>query len=717
MTTATVTCPLCEATCGLLVDIEDGRVGKARGNPADPFSKGFICPKGASIGALHHDPDRLQTPMIKRDGRHVPATWDEAFELINARLPQIIGEHGNDALAVYLGNPGSHNLSSTLYNRVLVKATGSKNIYSASSVDQMPKHFTCGYMFGNPLTIPIPDVDHTDYMLLLGANPLVSNGSLMTAPDMRGRLKAIQKRGGRFVVVDPKRTRTAEIADEHVSIRPGTDALFLFSMVNVLFAEGLVALRNLDGHVNGVEDLRALAEPFAPEMVSGHTGISADDIRRLTREFAAAESAVVYGRIGTTTQQFGTLSTWLVDVLNVLTGNLDRPGGAMFPLAAAGQENNASGNKRAFRHDRWRSRVRNLPEVIGELPVATMADEIATSGPGQIRALITVCGNPSVSTPDAARLDAELANIDFYIALDVYLNETTRHADVILPGPSPLARQHYDVLFSQFAVRNFANWSEPAVESSIPPEWQTMIRLGGVLMGQGANADVAALDDFIAMDVAKRAGLDPSVAQGRVGPARLIDLLLRSGPYDLTLADLEAAPDGLDLGPLQPRVPQVLSTASGAIELAPEAIVSDVPRLVMSLDEVPAEMVLIGRRQLSSNNSWMHNIATLVRGENRCTAHIHPDDAQRLGIADGVDVLVRSRVGEIRVPAEVTDSIRPGTVSVPHGWGHGQPGSRGTVAAEHAGVNSNVLTDPLLFDEPSGTTALNGIPVVLEPAL
>ncbi|MGN6162426.1 MAG: molybdopterin-dependent oxidoreductase [Marmoricola sp.] len=711
MTTATVTCPLCEATCGLHVDIEDGQVRRVRGNPDDPFSRGFICPKGASIGSLHHDPDRLHTPMIKKDGRHVPATWDEAFALIAERLPTVISDHGNDAVAVYLGNPGAHNLSAALYNRVLVKATGSKNIYSASSVDQMPKHLTAGYMFGHPLTIPVPDVDHTDYMLLLGANPLVSNGSLMTAPDMRGRLKAVQQRGGRVVVVDPRRTRTADVADEHLAIRPGADALFLFALAQVLFEEDLVTLGQLADHVAGLEDVRALAKPFSPEAVSGHAGVAAEDIRRIARELAAAERAVVYGRIGTTTQQFGTLSSWLVDVVNVLTGNLDRRGGAMFTTAAAGQESTG----RPFRHARWHSRVRNLPEVIGELPVATLVDEIVTPGPGQVRALITVSGNPCVSTPDAARLDAALDELDFMVALDVYLNETTRHADVILPGPSPLARSHYDVLLNQLAVRNVANWSEPALATDVPEEWITMVRLAAVLLGQGADADVAALDDFIAADVCKRGGIDPALVAERRGPARLMDILLRSGPYNLTLADLEATPDGLDLGPLQPRIPEVLSTASGMIELAPGAVVDDVPRLTRWLDSPPAEMVLIGRRHLSSNNSWMHNLTTLVRGENRCTAYLHPDDAARLAVEQGSDVLVRSRVGEIRLPAEITDSIRPGTVSVPHGWGHGQPGAQASVAAAHPGANSNVLTDPLDLDEPSGTAVLNGIPVTVEP--
>ncbi|GAA3806630.1 molybdopterin-dependent oxidoreductase [Nocardioides panacisoli] len=718
MTTATLTCPLCEATCGLRVTLDGDRVTGVRGNPDDVFSHGYICPKGASLGALHEDPDRLRTPMVKRDGRHEPATWDEAFAVIAERLPAVIAEHGADSVAAYLGNPSVHNLSTSLYARVLLKALGTKNVYSASSVDQLPKHFTAGYMFGHPLTIPVPDVDRTDYLLMLGANPLVSNGSLMTAPDIRGRLRGIQQRGGRIVVLDPRRTRTAEAADEHLAIRPGTDALFLFALVQVLFEEGLVTLGALDGLVEGMDRVEAWAKDFAPEGVEARTGIAADDVRRIARELAAADSAAVYGRMGTTTQEFGTLASWLVDVLNVLTGNLDRPGGAMFPLAAAGQANSAPGAGRPFRHDRWQSRVRGLPEVIGELPVAALAEEIRTPGAGQVRALITVCGNPCLSTPNAAALDAALDGLDFMVSVDVYLNETTRHADVILPGPSPLARPHYDIALYQLAVRNVANWSVAALDSDVPQEWRTLLRLAGVVAGQGPDVDITALDDMVAADLAGRAGVDLADVGGRVGPERLIDVLLRGGPYDVTLADLEASPDGVDLGSLAPRLPDVLSTPSGRIELAPEPIVQDVPRLVDSLAAAtgdPGGMVLIGRRNLSSNNSWMHNITPLVRGENRCTAQIHPEDATRLGLLDGGTALIRSRTGEVKVPVEVTDVVRPGTVSVPHGWGHDLSGVRMAVAETHAGTNSNVLSDDLLLDAPSGNAVLNGLPVEVAP--
>jgi anaerobic selenocysteine-containing dehydrogenase len=715
-TTAHVTCPLCEATCGVEITLDGDRVTGVRGDADDVFSQGFICPKGGSLGAVHHDPDRLRAPLVKRDGEFAEVSWDEAFAEVERRLMPLIEAHGRDAVAVYIGNPSAHIVDFQVYGRALTKALGTRNVYTASTVDQMPKHVSAGHMFGGALTIPVPDLDRTMHLLVLGANPLASNGSLMTAPDARGRLRRIRERGGKVVVVDPRRSRTAEHADEHHFIRPGTDALLLFAMVHTLFEEDLATPSE---HLAGVDDVRALARPFTPEAAAPATGIAAAEIRRMARELAAAESAAVYGRIGTTTAAFGTLASWLVDVLNALTGNLDREGGAMFPLAAAGQTNaNPSPpTRRGFATGRWTSRVRGLPEAIGELPVSTLADEIETPGEGQVRALITMTGNPCLSTPNSGRLSEAVAGLDFVLSLDVYLNETTRHADVILPGPSPLERSHYDLALYQLAVRNVAHWSPPVFETEVPQDWETLLRLVGVVTGQGPHADVAALDAFVAGEAARRAGLDVAVAGDRTGPGRLVDLLLRSGPYDLTLDDLEAAPHGIDLGPLTPRLPEALRTASGLVELAPGVVTADVPRLEAELSRHRnGEMVLIGRRQLRSNNSWMHNIEPLVKGKDRCTAWVHPDDAARLGLADGAPARVRSRAGEVEVPVEVTDAIMPGVVSIPHGWGHGVAGTRMAVAAAHPGVNSNLLSDELLLDVPSGNAVFNGIPVEVAPA-
>jgi anaerobic selenocysteine-containing dehydrogenase len=717
MNTAYITCPFCEATCGLQVTLDGNAIRSVRGDDEDVFSHGFICPKGASLGALHEDPDRLRRPMVKRHGRWGAVTWDEAFEEIADRLMPLVAAHGPDSVAFYLGNPSSHNLGVTLYGRALLRAVGTHNIYTAGSVDQLPKHFSSGYLFGDPMTIPVADLDRTQHLVVLGANPLVSNGSLMTAPDVRRRLKRIRQRGGKVVVVDPRRTRTVEVADEHHAIRPGTDALLLFALVNVIISEGLVDLGRLADHVTGLEAIATLAAPFTPEAVTPHTGIAAVETRRMARELAHAERAAVYGRIGTTTQAFGTLASWLVDVLNIITGNLDREGGVMFPLAAAGQSNSHATARKPWRHGRWASRVRALPEVMGELPVATLAEEILTPGLGQVRALFVVGGNPCLSTPNASRLNDAVQTLDLMVSMDVYLNETSQHADVILPGPAPLERDHYDMTFTQLSVRNMANWTPAVSETDLLQEWQTLLRLVGIVTGRGPRADIAALDDIIAGETAARYGLDPAVVGARCGPARLLDLMLRGGPYDLTLADLEAAPHGVDLGPLRPRMPEVLSTPSRTIDLVPEAIIKDVPRLAAVLETGPPEgLVLIGRRQLGSNNSWMHNLAPLVRGTNTCTAQVHPDDAARFGLAHGSTAVVRSRSGAVTVPIEITDSVRPGVVSIPHGWGHDAVGTRTAVASQHAGTNSNVLADDLLLDGLSGTAVLNGIPITVTSA-
>jgi len=600
-------------------------------------------------------------------------------------------------------------------------------------------------MFGSGISVPVPDVDRTDFLLILGANPLASNGSLMTAPDMRGRLRGIRARGGNVVVVDPRRTRTAREADEHLFIRPGTDALLLFALVHTLFEEELADPGPFAEHLAGLDTVRELALDFSPEVVSEACGIPAPDIRRVARELAAAGRAAVYGRIGTTTQRFGTAASWLVDVLNAITGNLDRAGGAMLACPASGSGNTTGepGRGRGAAFGRWTSRVRGLGEIFGELPVACLAEEIVMPGDGQVRALVTIAGNPVVSTPNAGRLAAALESLDFMVSVDIYVNETTRLADVILPVASPLERSHYDVALYSFAVRNVANYSPPVLprDDAMPDEWETLLRLTGVVTGQGPKADVAAIDDFVAAEAARRQtatkgspveGRDPAellaALAPRVGPERLLDLQLRCGPYGdafgtrrggLTLAALEAAPHGIDLGALQPRLPDALRTPSGKVELAPEPLVADVPRLLAELGRHRDGdgLVLIGRRDLRSNNSWMHNLPLLVRGKPRCTVWVHPADAARLGLEDGEPARVSSRAGAIEVPVELTEDIMPGVVSIPHGWGHDAPGTAMRVAAEHAGVNSNVVADEELVDPISGTAVLNGIPVELAPVL
>jgi anaerobic selenocysteine-containing dehydrogenase len=739
------TCPLCEATCGLRIETRGQEILSIRGDVLDVFSHGYICPKAYSLKELHTDPDRLRTPVVRRDGQLVRVSWEEAFAEIERGLLPVLQAHGRNALALYIGNPNAHHLASLLYMPTLLHAAQTQNIFSASTLDQMPRQITAGLMFGTALSIPVPDLEHCDYLLLLGANPLVSNGSLLTAPDMRGRLRRLRQRGGTLVVIDPYRTRTAQEADAHHSIRPGHDAHLLFALVHTLFAEGLTRPGRLADHLTGLDEVRSLAEPFTPERAAGVCGIAAETIRNLARELAAAPRAAVYGRIGTCTQAFGTLTSWLVDVLNVLTGNLDREGGAMFPRAAAGARNTSGqpARGRGVRFGRWKSRVRGLPEYFGELPASCLAEEIETAGEGQVKALVTVAGNPALSTPNSQRLQQALSNLEYMVSVDIYLNETTRHANVILPPPSPLARSHYDLALYQLAVHNVAHYSPPVLQRQDegPDEWEILLRLAGILAGQGASADLRLLDHATLAALIDREVKTPgSCLQGRepqeiqealadrTGPERLLDFLVRCGPYGdgfqdrqgLDLATLEAHPHGIDLGPLQPRIPEVLRTPSGKIELAPASLVTDVARLRASLerDAQPGDgtMLLIGRRDLRSNNSWMHNLHVLTRGKERCTLHLHPVDASRLGLADGEMAAISSRVGTIESVVQITEAIMPGVVSIPHGWGHSLPGTQLAIASAHAGVNTNILADDEQIDPLSGNAVLNGIPVTVQKA-
>jgi anaerobic selenocysteine-containing dehydrogenase len=693
MATAYTTCPLCEATCGLELTLDGDRIVSVRGDQQDVFSAGFICPKGAAFGDLDADPDRLRTPRVRRDGVLQPATWAEAFAAVRAGLMPILAAHGRDAVALYQGNPNVHTLAGVMFGGQLRKALGSRNVYTASTLDQMPKQVACGYLYGNPFAIPVPDIDRTDFLLMLGADPYSSNGSLWTAPDLPGRLRALRERGGRFVVVDPRRTRTARHADRYVAIRPGTDVYLLLGLVHEVFARDLVDLGRLADHVTGVDEVRALVEPFGPHVVSPWCGVDADTIRALAAELAAAPRAAVYGRIGTTTVPHGTVTSWLVDVLNVLTGNLDRPGGVMFPLPALGRRGPGSGA--GFATGRWRSRVRGLPEVAGELPSVTLADEILEPGPGQVRGLITTAGNPVLSVPNSDRLDRALAGLEFMVSVDPYLNETTRHADVILP-PAPHSQQsHYDAAFYTLSVRNVAKYSPAPVPraAGVMDECDIILRLVAVLSGQESTVEV----DGVA------------VAE------RLLDERLRRGPYELSLDQLRANPHGIDLGPLTERIPEILRTPSGTVELCPAPIAAEVRRIAAAGGAPDGSLVLIGRRHLRTNNSWMHNVPSLTRGRDLCTMLVNPADAAALGLVAGGLARVTSRVGAVEVTVEVTDDIAPGAVSIPHGFGHDLPGVQLAVAARQPGVNSNRLTDDQPVDPLSGTAVLNAVPVTVRP--
>ncbi len=727
-------CPLCEACCGLQIKARAGKVISIRGHDADVFSAGYICPKGVALKDLHEDPDRLRTPLIKRGGVFVEATWDEAFAEINRRLPPLLAAHGKDAVAIIAGNPSAHKIGLLLYFARLAKALGTHNVFSASTLDQMPKQLASGLLFGHWLSIAVPDITRCDYLLMLGANPLASNGSLWTVPDFKGKAKAMQARGGQLVVIDPRRTETAAMADAHHFIRPGGDAFLMLGMLHTLFDEKLVKPGRLAELIHGLAEVEAAVKGFSANAVAARCGMAAETIRQLARTLAATPRAAVYGRIGTCTQEYGTLASWLVDVLNIVTGHLDEPGCAMFPEAAAFAANTAGkpGIGKGIVTGRHHSRVSQAPEIMGELPITCLAEEIETPGPGQVKALIAVSTNPVLSSPNGPRLAAALEQLDFMVSLDIYLNETSRHADVILPGPSPLEDLHYDVAFPQFSWRNHARYSPPVFERAAgqPDEWESLTRLCGIVQGKGCEISAAELDDeqFI-RDAARLFGDHAAAVTQAVGhlkgPERLLDVALRSGPYGdgfgrkpdgLNLEKVIAASGaqgGIDLGELAPRMPQMLRTASGKIELAAPSLLADVQRAAADLARPVPDMVIIGRREVRSNNSWMHNLPLLAKGPFRCTALLHPLDAARLGLTDGALARITSDQGRKKIEAQIqlSDSMMQGVVSLPHGWGHDKAGARLALAGERPGVNLNDLLDEALRDPLSGNAVLGGVAV------
>jgi anaerobic selenocysteine-containing dehydrogenase len=714
------TCMLCEAVCGISVEIEGNHVIGVRGDDRDPFSRGHICPKAVALRDIHSDPDRVREPLRRipgttpgKEDRWEPVSWEEALDEAGRRLAEVQARHGLNAVGLYVGNPTVHSYSALVAVPFFSKAIGGRARFSATSVDQLPHMLAALHLYGHQLLLPVPDIDRTDFLLMLGANPLVSNGSLMTAPDVGARLKAIRARGGKLIVVDPRRSETAAIADDHLAILPGGDAYLLLAMLHTLFAEGLTNLRHLGAFTDDVARVRELAGRFAPERVAARVGIDAERMRTLARQFAAAPSAVAYGRIGVCTQEFGGLAAWLINVLNIVTGNLDRPGGSMFttPAADVVAFTGRQGDRGHFAA--WRSRVRGLPEFSGELPAATMAEEMETPGEGQVRALVTHAGNPVLSTPNGGRLERALAKLDFMVSIDLYRNETTRHANLILPTSFGLERDHYDIAFYALAVRNAARYAKPLLTPppGVRPDWQVLTDLALKLHAHGGGRH-------------NRMVLLALRALRRIGPRRVLDLLLRFGPYGhgvkgllgggLSLAKLEAEPHGVDLGPLQARLPAHLQTRDGRIALAHEVYLEDVERLESKL-AAPAisdgELLLIGRRNLRSNNSWMHNSQRLVKGPEACTLIMHPEDARHRGLPDGSRVRVRSRVGEVQVPLEVSSDVAVGVVSLPHGWGHARQGVELGIARAHAGASINDLTDEHELDALSGNAAFSGVRV------
>ncbi len=687
---AVATCLLCEAACGILVDDTTGAV---RGDPRDPMSRGYVCPKVVGMQDLHDDPDRLRTPLIRDGNGFREASWDEALERAGAMLRAVRDKHGPNALAAYQGNPTAHNLGLMTIAQAVLRTLGTKNLYSASSADQVPHMRAAHEVFGHVLFMPVPDVDRTEHLLILGANPLVSNGSIMTAPDFKRRMSGIRERGGRVVVVDPRRTETARAADQHVFIRPGTDGGLLLAMIHTIFAEGLAKKSAL---VSGHDELRRAALPFTPEAMAAPTGIDAGTIRGLARDFAARERAVAYGRIGICHQEHGTLAAYLVYALNAITGNVDRPGTMMWSTPAAelvwiADLVGLSG------HSRFKSRVRGALEVGGELPIAVLAEEIETAGRDQVRGLITSAGNPVLSAPNGRRLEQALPRLEAMVSVDSYLNETTRHAHVILPPVSPLQRSHYDLALNAFAVRNGAKYVPPPL-----PRGDSERDDGEIFVELGLRLRAPGLARFAAL-------------ARRLRPEAILDLFLRIGPHRLSLRRLREHPHGLDLGPLQPRLPKLLRTKSKKVEVAPPALLAELPALSRSLASAP-DLVLVGRRHLRSNNSWMHNTARLIKGRERCTLLVHPRDAEARGLTEGALCELSTARGSITLPVEITDEMMPGVVSAPHGFGHDREGTRLTVAGAHPGASVNDVTDEERLDRLTGNAAFSGQPVTVRRA-
>lgn len=684
-------CHLCEAICGLAIETEGDRILSIKGDAQDPFSRGHICPKAIALQDIQNDSQRLRMPVKRVGDQWEQIGWEEAFELVASRFADIQTAHGRNAVGVYMGNPNVHNYGSMTHGNYFLGQLRTRQRYSATSVDQLPHHLVSLWMYGHMLAIPIPDIDHTDFFLMLGANPMASNGSIMTVPDVGKRIKALKARGGKLVVVDPRRSETAEQASEHLFIQPGTDAALLLALLNTLFDEGLVRSSPALEATIGLEEVKSAVAPFSAEAMAEHCAIDAGRIRQLARDFAAAERAVCYGRMGVSVQRYGTLCQWLIQIINLVTGNLDQPGGALCTEPAF----DVVGSGKPGHFDQWRSRVSNLPEFNGELPVAALAEEILTPGEGQIRAFFTSAGNPVLATPNGRQLDRALESLEFMVSVDLYINETTRHADVILPPTASLEHDHYDITFNTFAIRNVTRINQPVLpkpEGSLH-DWEIFVGLGQAfsrITGQESRPTMA--------------------------PAKMIDAGLRAGPYGdrLSIEVLEQNPHGIDLGPLKPNLLQRLRAESKQIECAPQVILQDLQRFAADIDQLrprDGELRLIGRRHVRSNNSWMHNYQRLVKGKPRDQLLMHPDDLIRRGLTDGQQVVVRSRVGEVTVAVNASDEMLAGVVSLPHGWGHNRPGTEQDVATGHAGVSANDLTDEQFLDPVTGNAALNGVSV------
>jgi anaerobic selenocysteine-containing dehydrogenase len=701
------TCTLCEAMCGIEVTTQERQILSIVGDKKNPFSEGHVCPKAMALKDLYEDPDRITHPLKKNSDGWQQVSWEEALDEVAKQLFAAQQKHGVESVGTYLGNPNAHNMGAILFGPYFYRALKSHNRYSATSVDQLPHHIVSRKLFGHQSQIPIPDIDHTQYFMIIGGNPLASNGSIMTVPHIKRRLKAIQARNGKVVVIDPKRSETADMSSEHHFIKPGTDALLMLAMLNTLFANNLVNAGKLLELCPDLLDVENFVSDYTPAKVATYIGMTEQQIKDLVSDFCAADSAVCYGRMGASVQAFGTLTQYLIMLFNMLTGNLDKPGGMMFTQPAADLLPHSGRGSIGNYH----SRVRKLPAFAGEFPVSALAEEITTPGDGQIKAMVIGAGNPVLTTPNGQQLDKAFEGLDFMVAVDFFITETSRHANIILPPVTALERDHYDIVFHNFAVRNSAKFSPalftPSEDSRT--DWQIYLSLAQ------------------RMDALNGLATDKYEALWAKEPKGVVDDLLKMSSYrhegeSLSIQLLLDKPHGIDLGPLRSDLPNAIYHENKLIDVSFDYFMSDLVRLQKHFFDSPklepSTLQLIGRRHLKTNNSWLHNSKRMVKGtdngQSRCTAQIHPDDAKTHQLIDKQMITVSSRVGSIQIPVEITEKIMPGVISIPHGWGHNKKGMRLRVAEQHAGVSVNDLTDEMVVDELSGNAVLNGVPVQIE---
>lgn len=704
-------CNLCEAMCGLVIERGDGKDMRIRGNRDDVFSKGAFCPKSQGLKDLLFDPDRVRKPLKRVSGQYVSMSWEEAFGDISHKINEIQKKYGTDAVAVYSGNPNTHHFGNLLILPLFLASLRTPNKYSATSVDQLPHMLVSYLMFGHQLLLPIPDVDRTRSIIMFGANPAVSNGSILSAPGLSSRLKALAQKGGKVFLFDPRYTETASIATHHYFIKPGTDAFLLAAILHRLIKKGGLRLGRLGGMVKNLDPVLGLFTSFDIQSVEQITGVSSAAIDEVLEELLHDKPAIVYGRLGVSAQKYGLLCQWMIYLLNIFTGNLDREGGVLFTKPAFDIINLATkiGSRGSFR--RRYSRVHHLPEFAGELPVATLADEILTPGKGQIKALITVAGNPVLTTPEGRRLESALKNLELMVSIDIYQNETTGLANYILPSTTPLERSHFDLVFNALSSRNIVRYSPPVVE---PPthslaDWQILLELWsriGIHDSLWTRIKKGSIKRFLFAT-----GLEP-----------LLDLGLRFGPYrkeGMSLKKVKKNENGIDLGPLKPRLPAILATLDKKIDLLPKPIEEawnlfredqmwHVGAISKKQSEHSEDLLLIGRRHLKSNNSWMHNLTSLNLKKDPCFVMMHPQDAQNRNIQGGTLVKVTTAVGSLELPVHISEHIMPGVISIPHGYGHNRPHASLSLAEKAPGKSINDIMDATQLDQVAGTAILNG---------